>query len=190
MLLLGGCILTLLIWFSVNYTAFGKYVNANALYQLGRYDEACTVYEQLGDYRNAKENIKIVKYRMAVEEYAFGNLIKSHKLFQTIEDYRDSKSYIDDIEPYLRHSRFSLEGRFSSNGKYFEYIKLEDNVEVDSNIPSFDGEYFQLTDFGTIMQFGKGNSYSDSYKFFLVNEDILYVTSFKNGVTYKLHREK
>ncbi|MFH5835901.1 DUF2569 family protein [Proteiniclasticum sp. C24MP] len=189
-LLVGVCILALVIWFSVNYTAFGKYMNANALYQLGRYDEACTVYEQLGDYRDAKENIKIVKYGMAVDEYTLGNLMKSHKLFQSIEGYRDSKSYIDNIKPYLRHAGFSLEGRFSSNGKYFEYIEQGDNVEVNSNIPSFDGEYFQLTDFGTIMQFGKDDSYSDSYKFFFVNEDILYVTSLKNGATYKLHREK
>lgn len=188
-LIMGASILILVIWFGVNYTTFGKYINANVLYQLGRYDEACIIYEQLGDYRDAKENIKIVKYKMAVEEYALGNLVMSHKLFESIQDYRDSKSYIDNIEPYIRHAGFSLEGRFTSNGKFFEYIKRGDNVEVNSNIPSFDGEYFQLTDYGTIMQFGKDDSYSDSYKFFFVNEDILYVTSFKNGVTYKLNRE-
>jgi len=115
------------IWYGVNHTNIGKYLNANALYQMGKYEDAIIVYGQLGEYKDSDLHVRATKYKQAVNLYNKGNLEESLDLFYTIDYFKNSEEFIGKLLYKLGKSYINS-GNYEKASKYLnelEYTKQD-----------------------------------------------------------------
>jgi len=75
-----------------------KYNNANSLLAEGRYDQAITVFAELGDYEDSTLKIKEAKYKKAEKCLNDGNHDEAIALFAELGDYEDSANLVTEAK--------------------------------------------------------------------------------------------
>ena len=82
------------------------YKNAFAMFDSGNYDEASSLFEELGDYKDSSEMINEVKYQQAVKYNDSGAYEDALTLFEELGDYKDSSEMINEIkyQQALKHN--------------------------------------------------------------------------------------
>lgn len=68
----------------------GKYDDAKALYEAGKYAEAAKLFKSLGDYEDSKQMLSASNYALACEKLEAGDFDAALKLFTDLGDYEDS----------------------------------------------------------------------------------------------------
>ena len=71
-----------------------KYNKATDLKDEGKYDEAIAIFEELGRYRDSRDQVTECKYLYAVAMKNTGEYEKAIEAFTALEDYKDSKEQI------------------------------------------------------------------------------------------------
>ena len=78
-----------------------RYVEATEAEKRGKYDKAITIYQSLGNYKDAEQRIKEIddkqrekKYNDAVRDYDRGNTEAARVVFTSLGDYKKSKEYL------------------------------------------------------------------------------------------------
>lgn len=80
-LVLGGC-------------AGSDYKKALELFEQGQYEEAKSVFEELGDYRDSKEQVSNCKYNIAQGMFEQGQYEEAQTVFEELGEYQDSKEQV------------------------------------------------------------------------------------------------
>lgn len=99
-----------------------KYSQALLLYNDGRYEEALTAFDALGNYKDSLIKVKDIKdkiidkkYQSAENCYKKQQYVEAAKLYNELGDYKDSKDKIEQI-----YNKFALGGEI-----YFGVYKKE-----------------------------------------------------------------
>ncbi|MBO4897117.1 MAG: hypothetical protein J5590_02310 [Clostridia bacterium] len=82
----------------------GKYNAANALYQNEKYEEALFAFENLGNYKDSKAKVDLIKEKLYEDKYIQAencyktqDYVEAMRLYSELGDYKDSKDRIEQI---------------------------------------------------------------------------------------------
>lgn len=97
------------------------YNEAVNLFQSGRYDEALTIFQELGDYQDSPQRVLQCKYSIARDYFKQGKFNEAEAIFGELADYEDSREYLEQI-PWK---------------KFHKYIKDSGGVEIVNPDPAY-----------------------------------------------------
>ncbi|MDO4460354.1 MAG: hypothetical protein Q4C42_09835 [Clostridia bacterium] len=92
---------------------------------IGNYDVAIRLYEGLGDYEDAPEKLKEVKYKKACFLYDNGEFEEGLEIFTDLGDYKDSAEKLS-LADYLEAEALYEDGKFS---ECLEKLSESENVD-------------------------------------------------------------
>lgn len=103
--------ITIAIFYVVFIYPKQQYTTADRLLENGEYHEAMAIYEKLGNYKNASEQIAKCQegiaeqqYLSGVSEIQKGNYEAARKIFEELENYKDSESLKHDCNLQIAQS--------------------------------------------------------------------------------------
>lgn len=97
------------------------YSEAVNLLQSGRYEEALTIFQELGDYQDSLQRVLQCKYAIAQDYFKQGKFSEAEAIFRELTDYEDSEEYLEQI-PWK---------------KFHKYIKDSGGVEIVNPDPAY-----------------------------------------------------
>lgn len=140
-----------------------SYNKAEKYYQSGDYEKAITEMSNLGDYKDASDQIKKYKYDQATALYEEGDHKKAKEIFKEIGDYSDSQNRYNEI---VKEDEYNNAISEMSNGSSEEALSVfekdldyRDSAYYAGCINQEDGEYSKAVE-----QFAKVSSSSEFYK--------------------------
>ena len=140
-----------------------SYNKAEKYYQSGDYEKAITEMSNLGDYKDASDQIKKYKYDQATALYEEGDHKKAKEILKEIGDYSDSQNRYNEI---VKEDEYNNAISEMSNGSSEEALSVfekdldyRDSAYYAGCINQEDGEYSKAVE-----QFAKVSSSSEFYK--------------------------
>lgn len=97
------------------------YSEAVTLLQSGKYEEALTIFQELGDYQDSSQKVLQCKYAIAQDCCKQGKFSKAAAIFGELADYEDSEEYLEQI-PWKN---------------FHKYIKDSGGVEIVNQDPAY-----------------------------------------------------
>ena len=119
------CVALIFLWTSVLFPMI-RYSRAEKLFESGSYDEAITVFTELGDYRDASDRAKEVKYTKA------DILLKNGCFDQAAEIFTDLGNYEDSAER-VREAKYAKAGALAEHGAYSVAAEIYKELGVYQN---------------------------------------------------------
>ena len=109
-----------------------KYNTANSLYQEERYEEAIFAFEQLGNYKDSKLKIELIKEKLYEEMYLQAEgcyktqkYVEAMRLYNELGDYKDSKDRIEQIHNKFANGGEIYFGTYKGNTVLWTILKTE-----------------------------------------------------------------
>ena len=109
-----------------------KYNTANSLCQEKRYEEAIFAFEQLGNYKDSKLKIELIKeklyeemYLQAENCYKTQRYVEAMRLYNELGDYKDSKDRIEQIYNKFAQGGEIYFGVYEGNPIAWKILKTE-----------------------------------------------------------------
>jgi len=90
----------------------GDYKKATELYEGGNYEEAVSIFQELGDYENSVDMVTACKYQMALAAINDGDYDAALSMLEELGDYEDSVSLAADCRWYKAAA--ALDGKTGS----------------------------------------------------------------------------
>lgn len=115
------------------------YSAAGQAYRQGRYEDAQKIYTDLGDYKDAKEQILACRYGQAKQYYRQEAYQEAKKLFADLGDYKKAENWVRRCEEAL-----------STDGQFFRALKRGLRIRwdlYDEYVKEDGGEYEDPYDF-------------------------------------------
>ena len=102
------------------------YDRAMELYKSGQFEEAATVFDQLGDYKDSAEMANSCRYQQAKNAYSQENYDQALQLFQGLGSYKDSTDWVEKCQDKLFNpvGTYLLTGLKIDGEDYSDYISL------------------------------------------------------------------
>ena len=111
-----------------------RYNTANALYQNERYEEALFAFEKLGNYKDSKLKIDLIKDKLYEEKYLQAencyktqNFVEAMRLYSELGDYKDSKDRIEQIYNKFAQGGEIYFGVYKGNPVAWKILKTEES---------------------------------------------------------------
>ncbi|MBR5616776.1 MAG: protein kinase [Oscillospiraceae bacterium] len=106
------CVAIIFLWTSVLFPMI-RYNKAEKLFESGSYDEAITIFTELGDYRDAAQRIPEVKYAKADTLLEGGFFDQAIEAFGALGNYEDSPDRV-------KEAKYAKAGALAEQGSYRE----------------------------------------------------------------------
>ena len=102
------------------------YDRAMEPYKSGQFEEAATVFDQLGDYKDSAEMANSCRYQQAKNAYSQENYDQALQLFQGLGSYKDSTDWVEKCQDKLFNpvGTYLLTGLKIDGEDYSDYISL------------------------------------------------------------------
>ena len=162
-----------------------KYENALSFFDEEKYEDAAKAFEELGDFKNAKEmqrksvelNAKLKVYEETMQLYYDGNYPEAAWAFKKLVGFKDAEEMQDNSERAWRESLATIATDnvlgSSSCGSY--YISSNGTVETFNYDPGVANEGIEINQHGKIV------SIADHYELYALYEDGYVYNSAKNN---------
>ena len=136
---LAGCIaIAVMVIYATVIAPANKYDKAIVLYDDSNYEEARTLFAELGDYNDSAQwidncdlRLKEIAYNTAVTEFEEGDYSAALNDFRLLEDFQDSEHYVGECELIFAQSANVGDsvtfGHYGEDKSPIEWIVLERN---------------------------------------------------------------
>lgn len=119
LILTGIGVISILLFYVV--LPFIKYSQASNSLSTKEYDNAISLFENLGEYKNAKELLNEANYQKANDLLANNLYVESIEIFTALQEYKDSENYLMEAN-YLLATQYVKEENFSKAVWLFENL--------------------------------------------------------------------
>ena len=160
-----------------------RYQQAQSLMQEGRYEEAITAFDALGEYQDSKAQIDLAnrgieeqnranEYAAALSLLSQGQYSEAEKAFRVLGDYQDSQARIEEC----------LAGRYNQAQTLLNEAKYDDAIQAFSELGEYSNSQMQVNE----AQFGKAKSlisagdYKTAYEILVPLKDYSNVSDYLN----------
>ena len=112
-LIVAALVVALLLW-AVTVRMIvpaNRYAQAERLLESGRFADAATAFEALGEYSDAAERCRQAKYAQAEELMEQGRFEEAVSAFKALGDYSDAEDRIQDVR-YARAEELLAQGKY------------------------------------------------------------------------------
>ena len=156
-----AALLALLVYYNNVVVPKNKYTNASDLLEQGEYEQAAAIFDELGDYEDAKEKYLETLYREGNDFLKNGKYAEAISLFESLDSYEDSKEkliestygygkqflekndYDNAIKTLNSNKDYKDSAQLISKATYGKAVSLREKKEYDAAISLFEelGDY-------------------------------------------------